>query len=84
MTQDKMILIKKEYVIRYEKHIYLCRVAKCVGLTEEFQEYLVNNLDDTMFNSVYKDKDSARWYSYDVQGRLDWLDKHIEILGSNK
>jgi hypothetical protein len=73
-----MIHIKEEY-LKGEQN-YLCHIASCLGVQDEFQEYLNNNLDDTMINLEYKDRNEARWYSEDVQGRINWLNKHIEIL----
>lgn len=84
MIQEKMIHLKEEYQLQYslEDRVYLCHVAECLDIDEEFQEYLMNNLDDTMINSKYKDKDEARWFVDDIVSRLAWLDKHITLLGS--
>ena len=83
MIQEKMIAIKEEYM-KNGGFTYLCHIAEELGIEEEFQEYLVNNLDDTMINSDYDDKDEARWFNRDITSRLNWLNKHIEILGRNK
>lgn len=82
MTREQMMMIRKEYVIQASQDIepYLCHVAVDVGIRKEFEEYLVNNLDDTMINDWCDDKNNARWDSKDTQSRLDWLDKHIELL----
>lgn len=80
--QDKMIAIKEE--CRKCRLGYLCDVSERLGIRDEFQEYLVNNLDDTMINSDSNDKNEARWFLQDMKGRLNWLNKHIVLLGSNK
>ena len=83
MIQEKMIHIKEEYM-KNGGFTYLCHIAEELGVEEEFQEYLVNNLDDTMINQAYGSKGEARWFYRDITPRLNWLNKHIEILGRNK
>ena len=86
MIQEKMIHIKEEYKRQFVAGglPYLCHVADDLGLGYEFREYLVNNIDDTMLLQHCKDKSNVRWFGDDIESRIVWLDKHIEILGSNK
>ena len=86
MIQEKMTRIKEEYERQFMAGSlpYLCHVASDLGLWNVFSEYLVNNIDDTMLLQHCKRKSNARWVEGDIEGRIVWLNKHIEILGSNK
>ena len=84
MTKEKMIKLKEEYQLQcsQDNRVYLCHVAEYVDIEDEFKEYLMENLDDTMINSTYEDVHEARWFTDDVDSRLAWMDKHITLLGN--
>ena len=81
MRAKDLILIKKEYLKEYNyQESYLCTVAESVGLREEFVEYLMENLEGTTMSRDSENIRRARWSSEDGEGRIAWLDKHIERL----
>ncbi len=83
MITSRQLKRIKELSLNYTKHtfVFLCQVAEDLGIEKEFQEYLLNNLDDTMINEDNStDSFLARWYYDDLESRLNWLDKHIKLL----
>jgi DNA phosphorothioation-dependent restriction protein DptG len=84
MNKEQMIKLKEEYEKQLSEDCkpFLCHLAYGLGIIEEFQDYLLNNLDNTMINAFRSEKYDARWFIADTQGRLNWLDKHIELLGN--
>ena len=77
ITSKQLKEIKEYHVSEYMK--FLCNSAEDLGLLDEFRSYLMSNLDNTM-KSKRKCPSAVRWDFDDQESRVNWLDKHIEIL----
>ncbi len=85
ITSEELILIKEKYLKEENNYAgnYLCNVAKDLGLKFKFQDYLLDNLEGTWLNIGNPDPKYPRWRGKDTVPRLNWLDKHIELLDTN-
>ena len=61
--------------------VFLCNVALELNMADRFQEYLFDNLDNTMLGVDEQElKDVVCWDPDDIESRIKWLDKHIKLL----
>ena len=80
MITSKQLKDIKETSLNQCVDVYLCCVADELGIID-FQEYLLNNLDDTMIQEEESIFDNPpRWKDGDLESRINWLDKHIKLL----
>ena len=80
LTSKDLKEIKEEYLDN--NIVFLCNVALELNMIDRFQEYLFDNLDNTMMRVDEQDLQGIKpcWGTNEIKNRLNWLNKHINKL----